>query len=291
MSRVAALDLSGLAQFRPSALLDAMATAGSPQEVALDLIAFDPAQPRRSLDEASLAELAASIQVYGVLEPVSLRSDPARAGRFVVNRGERRVRASHLAGKATVPAWIDERVDRYAQVVENLQREDLTPFDLARFIAERESEGEARSDIAARLNKPASFITEVAALVEAPETIRALYDSGRVRDTRVLYRILRAQRQRPAAIAALLDGDAPITREVLSKVCGAGKRMRIDEAKGRQVEGTKAADALLVEHAGRRGRLGWHGWPGRRTGEVRFDDGTQDVLELTELKVIAWTMR
>jgi hypothetical protein len=57
------------------------------------------------------------------------------------------------------------------------------------------------------------------------------------------------------------------------------------------VRASRQADALLVEHDGRRGRLGCNGWPGKRTGEVRFDDGTHRVLTLAELKLIAWTAR
>src|SRR5439155_6121292 len=137
------LDLTGLDQFRASALLaDPPPHDSVPQEMDLELIDFDPEQPRGSVDDASLAELAASIREKGVLEPVSLRRHPDRPGRFIVNRGERRVRASRLAGRRTVPWFLDERVDRYAQVIENLQREDLTPFDLARFIADRERDGD-----------------------------------------------------------------------------------------------------------------------------------------------------
>lgn len=291
MNRVVGLDLSGLEQFRASSLLDSDASpGGKPQEVDLDLIEFDPDQPRRSLCEASLQELAASIKAYGVLEAVSLRSHPDRAGRFIVNRGERRVRACRLAGKAAVPAWIDERIDRYAQVVENLQREDLTPFDLARFVAEREKAGDSRAVIAARLHKPRSFVTQIAGLAEASEDVRAVYSSGRSRDSRVLYQLARAQRGNPEAVAQLLDGDAPVTRADADALA-ARKSSSAQSSEPRVVCSSRKADALLIEHEGRRGRLGWSGWPGRRTGEVRFEDGTRRTLELVELKVLAWTAR
>lgn len=288
------LDLSGLDQFKASHLLtEGGAPRGIPMEVSLDLIDFDPRQPRRSFDEGALAELAASIAARGVLEPVSLRSHPDCPGRYIVNRGERRVRASRLAGKATVPAFVDERIDPYAQVLENLQREDLSPFDLAQFVAEREAEGDTRAAIARKLHKPASFITEVAGLIDAPPDVRAAYDTGRVRDTRVLYQLARRSRDNPSAVGPLLSGGECLTRERLeqvisdpARVSNAGERSDV-----RSVRGTKQADALLVEHAGRRGRLGWVGWPGKRTGEVHFDDGSRKVLELAELRLIAWTAR
>jgi ParB family chromosome partitioning protein len=284
------LDLAALDQFKASALLAEPAPQGpTPAEIALDLIDFDPEQPRGSIDEAALAELAASIREKGVLEPVSLRRHPDRPGRYIVNRGERRVRASRLAGRTTVPWFADERVDRYAQVVENLQREDLSPFDLARFIADREREGDSRAEIARRLGKPASFITEAAGLNDAPAALRAVFEQGRARDTRVLYQLARGMRENRAAVEPLLGSQRPLTRDAVESALhplqsGAPQ----GAATGRRVEGTKPARALLAEHGGKRGRLELNGQPGRRTGRMRYDDGTHQAVELAEVKLIAW---
>ena len=288
------LNLSGLDQFKASALLAERAvSSGAPMVVDLELIDFDPRQPRRTINETTLAELAASIEAQGVLEPVSLRSHPEHAGRYIVNRGERRVRASRLAGRLTVPAFLDERVDPYAQAIENLQREDLSPFDLARFIADREAEGDSRAAIARKLHKPASFITEVAGLIDAPVEVRTAFDLGRVRDTRVLYQLARGLRENREIVEPLLAGQGPITRETLESTHDVPARdASIATVRaGRTVQASKQADALLVEYEGRRGRLGWAGWPGKRTGEVRFDDGSRKVLDLAGLKLIAWTAR
>jgi ParB family chromosome partitioning protein len=284
------LDLSGLEQFKASRLL-ADGQGGSPMDVALDLIDFDPGQPRRTLNEATLAELAASIKAQGVLEPVSLRRHPEVPGRYIVNRGERRVRASRLAGLVSVPAFIDDRVDPYAQVIENLQREDLTPFDLAQFVAERESKGETRAQIARRLHKPASFITELAELVSAPAPVREAFESGRARDTRVLYRLARGVKEQPEAVAPLLDGDAPITRDTLEAAFGMTDRSvaRSMSSPGRKVQGTRLSNALVVEHNGRRGRIAWSRPPGSRTGEIQFADGSREVVSLAELRLIEWS--
>jgi ParB family chromosome partitioning protein len=290
----AGINLSGLDQFKASALLaERTQPTGTPMEVSLDLMDFDPRQPRRTINESSLLELAESIKAQCVLEPVSLRSNPERPGRYIVNRGERRVRASRLAGKLTVPAFIDERVDPYAQAIENLQREDLSPFDLARFIADREAEGDSRAEIARKLHKPASFITEVAGLIDAPPEVRAAFDTGRSRDTRVLYQLARVLRENRPAVEPLLASEGSITRDTLESALGTPARETptVAAPAGRKVQASKQADALLVEHGGRRGRLGWTGWPGKRTGEVRFDDGSRKVLELAELKLIAWTAR
>ena len=98
-----------------------------------------------------------------------MRTHPQLPGRYMVNRGERRVRAARKAGLLTVPAFIDERVDPFAQAAENLHREDMSPFDLAAFVRAREKEGLSKSEIARRLGKPRSYISEAAALIDAPE--------------------------------------------------------------------------------------------------------------------------
>jgi ParB family chromosome partitioning protein len=283
------LDLSGLDQFKASALLNPVPSREGPVEMALDLIDFDPAQPRRALDEVALTELAESIRAHGVLEPVSLRRS-AVEGRYIVNRGERRVRASRLAGRTTVPWFLDERVDPFIQAIENLQREDLSPFDLATFIAEREAEGHSRAEIARRLHKPKSFITEAAGLANAPAPVRALYDSGRARDTRVLYRVAKGLMERPEPTQALLDGEGPLTRQVVDQVLPSGGAAA-EEGAGRRIEGSKPLRGLLVEHSGRKGRLRLKGQPGRRTGVVNFEDGTQGLVELSELRLVAWTAK
>ncbi len=279
------LDLSGLAQFRATSLGEAPPseqTLAAPMRIALDLIDFDPAQPRRSLSEAGLAELAASIAVHGVLEAVSLRRHPDALGRYMLNRGERRVRASRLAGGRDVPAWLDDRVDPFAQAAENLHREDMSPFDLAQFIDARERAGFSRAEIARRLSKSKSQITVAAALLHAPEEVRAAFDSGRVRDVRALYELTGALLASPARLgrvdfeqvgaAAPLSSDSPgLTHRRPAAPPSAGTALR-----------------LVVERDGRRGRLRWRRGVESGVAEVLFDDGEAGVVPLKELRLLCW---
>lgn len=310
------MDLSGLDQFKASNLVTNTAepAAVTPGQMDLDLIDFDEEQPRQGLCEQALRELAESIKDHGVLEPVSLRPHPSLPGRFIVNRGERRCRASRLAGKRSVPYFIDTRLDRFAQAVENLHREDLSPFSLATFIVQREREGFTRAEIARRLHKPASFITEAAVLLAAPAEVRAVFDAGRARDTRVLYLLTRALRENPGAVAPLLVGTTPLTREVveaaldspsapggfasLAELSGSGGAPGTPvpaeggPAPGRSIASPKrppkrSGHDLLVEHEGRRGRLGWK-QPDRHTGEVWFEDGARQLVRLSELRILEW---
>ncbi len=107
------------------------------KEIELEKIKPDPTQPRKHFDEESLKELASSIKEKGVLEPILVRKEN---NSYVIISGERRWRASALAGKKTIPAIEldakDRKEIREIQIVENLQREDITPMERARITEE-----------------------------------------------------------------------------------------------------------------------------------------------------------
>ena len=118
------------------ALIDTthISTAGSSSisEIALDKIYPNPDQPRRNFDEEALQELAQSIKEHGVISPITLRKDTNQ--RYMIIAGERRFRASKIAGLDSIPAYIrtakDEQVMEWA-LIENIQREDLDAIEIA----------------------------------------------------------------------------------------------------------------------------------------------------------------
>ena len=294
MSPTKELDLSSLSRFKATDLLaegtDRLAPA-APRQVALDAIDLDPGQPRRGVRTEGIAELAESIRRHGVLEPVSLRSHPTHVGRYIVNRGERRVRAARQAGLLSVPGFIDERVDPFAQAVENLHREDMSPFDLSTFIAEREREGHTRAEIARRLGKPRSFITEAASLNDAPTELRQAVEEGRIGgDVRTLYRLVTTVRDRPQAVQELLAQGHAINRSKLDETME-----RTDLSRATSPARTHRAapvasggrTVLVVDHKGQRGSLRLRAC-GSDVGEVCFADGSRVVLPLAELRPVCW---
>src|SRR5690606_37479725 len=102
------------------------------QYVPLELIQRGKYQPRRDMDQTALEELAASIRAQGVMQPIVLR--PIGGGRFEIVAGERRWRASQLAGQNKIPAMVRELPDEAAiamALIENIQREDLNPIEEA----------------------------------------------------------------------------------------------------------------------------------------------------------------
>ena len=289
---MAQLDLSGLEAFKASALLDD--ATGKPLELPLDAIDFDPKQPRRRVFDETLAELAQTIKVDGVLQPICVRAHPEHPGRYLINHGERRVRAARIAGLSTIPGFIREHVDPYAQAIENLQREDLLPLDLAAFVMEREQAGESRAEIARRLGKPRSVITEVAELAHAPALIRQLHEDGRCRDRRALYLLARAHREQPQAVEALVAGSAALTREQVEAF--SAKRVAVHPRAAAAVGSheptrceTSHTDALVVEVNGQQASLDINKRPSKTTAEVQFSDGSRHTVELACLRLIAWT--
>jgi len=153
------------------AALDAPSPAntGQPLQLPLDAIDEDPEQPRREFDTGALQELADTIRDRGVRQPISVRPHPQDSGRWMLNFGARRLRASKLAGLSTVAAFVDASADSYDQVIENEQREGLKPLELALFVQKRLALGESKSDIARRLGKSKQWLTLAATLVEAPQ--------------------------------------------------------------------------------------------------------------------------
>ena len=139
-------------------------------------------QPRRHFDEDLLNELAESIKSPGVLEPVIVRE--ISSGRFELVAGERRWRASQLAGLAEIPALVREIDDRSAiaiALIENIQRQNLSPLEeaqsLARLIAEFKLTHQQAADAVGRSR---AAVSNLLRLLELPEEIRKLLDDGQL---------------------------------------------------------------------------------------------------------------
>lgn len=147
--------------------------AGAPLYVALAKIAPNPNQPRKVFREAELASLAASIREQGVLQPLVVRE---RGDGYELIIGERRWRAAGIAGLDEVPAVILDATDRGVvemALVENVQRADLNPIELARaFRVLIDDEGMTQDDVGRRVGLDRSTIANHLRLLELPEVIQ-----------------------------------------------------------------------------------------------------------------------
>ena len=141
----------------------------------------DPDQPRKRFDEAALAELAASIQENGLLQPIAVRPKPLGAG-YLIIAGERRWRAARLTGLDEVPALIKDVTDEQAAalaLIENLQREDLDPIEVAEGCRQLiEKYGLTQETAAKRLGKSRSAVTNSLRLLNLPDDVRAKVSDG-----------------------------------------------------------------------------------------------------------------
>jgi ParB family chromosome partitioning protein len=132
----------------------------------------NPDQPRKHFDDEKLAELAASIKTHGLLQPIVIRRMPSG---FELIAGERRFRAAHLAGVDRLPALVREVEDPLElALIENLQREDLSPLEeaegLAALIARH---GYSHREVADLLGKSRPYVSNILALTRLPEAVKS----------------------------------------------------------------------------------------------------------------------
>jgi ParB family transcriptional regulator, chromosome partitioning protein len=162
------------------------ATTNAPMEIPVEDIMPDPDQPRKAFDEDKLDELAESIRNRGVRSPISVRPHPGLDGKFIINYGERRYRASLLACKKTIPAWIQPDFQDEDQVIENIQRENLKPLEIAQFIGRKIGQGIKQKEIAAMLGKSKAWVSQYNGLLKLPGVINEAFKSERVTDVSII---------------------------------------------------------------------------------------------------------
>jgi ParB family chromosome partitioning protein len=160
----------------------AQPTGDAVQQLPVELIDRNPYQTRTHFDETALRELAESISVTGVIQPVTVRT--AEAGRYQLITGERRWLASQRAGKTTVPAIVRQLSNQQAMeitIIENLQREDLNPVEQARAYERLAREfGLTQEQMAQRTGKDRSSVSNFLRLLRLPADVLTLVESAQL---------------------------------------------------------------------------------------------------------------
>ncbi len=176
----------GLSALIPSGGPAAEETAGAVMQLSIDDIAPNPRQPRQSMDSRALEELAASIQEHGIIQPLIVtRSDPADGGPpYRIVAGERRWRAARLAGLSTVPVIVKDATPQAMlewALVENLQRADLNPLEMATaYRALMDEFGLTQEDVAARVGKSRVAVANTVRLLRLPDEIKDALTAGQI---------------------------------------------------------------------------------------------------------------
>ena len=150
------------------------------REVPVDLIRRGKYQPRRDIDQEALQELADSIKAQGVMQPIVLR--PVGGDKYEIIAGERRWRATQLAGLDTIPALVRDVPDEAAiamSLIENIQREDLNPIEEALALQRLQQEFElTQQQVAEAVGKSRTTVTNLLRLMSLQDDVRTLLEHG-----------------------------------------------------------------------------------------------------------------
>jgi len=247
--------------------------------IPVERIVPNPDQPRLAMDATMLEELAASIREHGVLQPILVR--PLGNNEFQLIAGERRWRASKAAGQATIPALVEEIDDDTAleiAIIENLQREDLSPLDeAAMFDRMVKDHGYSVRKLAQKLGKDKGYLENRLRLADAPDEIRELV-SLRKDTLSHAYELMKVVdvKKRKRLAAQVARGDLTLAK----------LRDRIEGHRPRAAA-SESPDADGEERAGRRSDAGEEAdeagaaWTGRRrASEPLRDDSLVNAKQM-----------
>jgi ParB family chromosome partitioning protein len=252
--------------------------AGPPTSLPVGRIVPNPFQPRKHFDEHALQELAQSIRTEGVIQPLIVR----KAGEvYQLIAGERRWRASQLAGLATVPVHVHEMADaRMLEValVENIQREDLNPIEAAQaFQKLSEDLGLSHEEIGQRTGKDRATVSNFIRLLQLPQDVQALVAEGKLSPghARALLKLADETRIRDYARQTIKDDWSVRTLEQITTNLLGASWPNAHEQKPLDPN-VKAAIEDLERALGTRVRIRERG---KQKGWLEIDYSSQDELD------------
>jgi ParB family chromosome partitioning protein len=288
---------------------------GTPIQIDVALISEDPNQPRTKdnpgFSEESLAELAQAIADRGVKTPISVRRDPEKTGRYIINHGARRLRATKLAKLATVPAFIDQDYNEFDQVVENLHRDALTPREIAEFINRELAKGFKKGEIAKRIGKSNAFVSQHVTLMNLPDPIADAFNNGRVQDVTAINELVKLHKTNAVEVERWLEApDLSITRKSVQELrevtlgddqetySNSGAEQgeaqaestteRLTPKKQKDVSDKLRKPRLLLKHRGKEARLLYdRRAKNQETAWIRYDEGgKEEIVDLSKIKLL-----
>jgi ParB/RepB/Spo0J family partition protein len=299
----ATLDLTALDRTAPGQATDPVAkertvtaeVLGRPLQIPVKDIDEDPAQPRQEFDLETMAELENSIRLHGVKTPVSIRPHPTEQKRWILNFGARRLRASRSVGKTTIPAFVDRSHTDYQQVIENLQREDLKPRELAMFIKKKMDEGEKQVQIAELLGVDRSMVTNHLALIDMPACIEEIYTTGKCVSAKTLYDLRNLYKEFPKEVEQWSGNAEEITRATVSALASQLKGLQKEKVTEQKVERgneerkqkpAPPMPSLIVIFQDRSGTVDLHHAPQQPNHLiVQFTDGKQEEVPARQCQI------
>jgi ParB family transcriptional regulator, chromosome partitioning protein len=226
------------------------------RELAVELVAPNPDQPRKRFDEEALQALAESVKERGVVQPVLVRPRPG--GTYELVAGERRWRAARLAGLETLPALVQQRDDAQSlevALIENMAREDLNPIEAAHAVAALVEElGLTREEVGRRVGRSRVAVSNLLRLLDLPDEALALVEDGSLTEGH--------------GRALLLADDHADRRRLARGAVEGGWSVRVVEQRARE--------ANAPSRAAKRGRAAVH--PDQEAACARISDALGAVL-------------
>lgn len=254
------------------------------RELAVDSIRPNPYQPRRTFDQEGLVELARSIEAAGVFQPIIVRRPDPNLNRYELIAGERRLRATRMTERKTIPAIVrvlDDQTMMEVAVLENLQREDLSPLEEAQAyqtLIERLNLTQAQ--VAARLGKSRPYIANYLRLLGLPEEVKQMLASGELSMGQARTLLGVKDERRLVELAKRVANEGLTVRQLEEIVAAINK-------KGRQKPVVKSANPYLREAESQlAGKLGTKVsfQAKRRGGKIVIPYGSnQDLNRILEL--------
>ena len=216
------------------------------RQVPLDSLRLSSMQPRKRLDPEAIAELAASIAEKGVLQPLLVR---AVDGALEIVAGERRYRAARQAGLATVPVIVREVSDRETleiAIVENLQREDLTPVEEAHAFKQLLGFGLGQEEVAKAVGKSRSAVANALRLLSLPEEALAALQNGAITAGHARAILMQEAEHRSWALRKIVEGGLSVRQAERLKPPEPGSRPTRDASDKRH----QRLEEELARHVG-----------------------------------------
>ncbi|WP_298034433.1 ParB/RepB/Spo0J family partition protein [uncultured Dysosmobacter sp.] len=278
---------SGLGRGLGALLGDDVLKSESPGTLYLPITSVEnnSAQPRKSFDEAALAQLAESIRQHGVIQPLTVRK--LASGYYQIVAGERRWRAARMAGLSEIPAMVIEADDRKAAelaMIENLQREDLDPIEEASgYQTLIQQYHMTQEEAAQRVGRSRSAVANTLRLLELCPAVQKQVKAGKLSAGHARALIPLSPALQAKAAEAIVQGDLSVRQaEALAKRLAAEKKPE-KQAAVDQVDYAAEAQKDLAAKLGRGVKI----VTGRKKGRIELEyygmDDLNDLLEALAL--------
>ena len=228
------------------------------RQISINELRSNPYQPRKVFDQNALEELASSIKEHGVFQPIIVKSSIKG---YEIVAGERRVKASLIAGRDTIPAIIRDFNDQEMMeiaLLENLQREDLNPIEEAMAYQNlMTAKGLNHEQLAERIGKSRSYVTNMVGLMNLPDTVKNLVISKKISAThaRTLSKIKDPAKVEEMADRIINEGLTTATIEELTQDKSFEKRNKIERKETEENKKYKYIQELLCDKLGSKVRI------------------------------------